>query len=90
MSPFVNVARGAEAVGRRYIYSAKPSPSVLAAPVWNPDKAREDLREILEKTRGLNVEIIMKDIHTVNGEPQRLWDWSQLAMETVEEYAGTN
>ncbi|MGB2821892.1 MAG: hypothetical protein WBF17_12990, partial [Phycisphaerae bacterium] len=88
MSPFVNVAEGAEAIGGDFIYSAKPNPAVLAANEWNPDRAREDLREILDATRGLHVEIIMKDIHTVRGEPRRLFEWSRIAMEMVEEYAG--
>ncbi len=88
MSPFVDVAEGAEAIGQDFIYSAKPNPAVLAANEWNPDLARENLREILDATRGMHVEIILKDIHTVRGEPQRLFEWSRIAMEMVEEYAG--
>jgi len=87
MSPFVDVAEGAEAIGQDFIYSAKPNPAFLAANRWNADDARSNLREILDKTRGLHVEIILKDIHTVRNEPQRLWQWAAMAMEMVEEYA---
>ena len=87
MSPFVNIAEGAEAIGQDFIYSAKPNPAVLAANTWNPAEARANLAEILEKTRGLHVEIILKDIHTVRGERQRLFEWSRIAREMVEEYA---
>ena len=87
MSPFVDVAEGAEAIGGDYIYSAKPNPAVLAAETWNADRARQYLREILQATRGLHVELIMKDIHTVRDEPQRLSEWSRLAVEMAEECA---
>lgn len=85
MSPFVDWAEGAEAIGGDFIYSAKPNPAVLAAERWNADRARQDLRQILDATRGMHVEIILKDIHTVRGEPRRLWQWARLAMEMAED-----
>jgi hypothetical protein len=84
MSPFVNVREGAEAIAGDFIYSAKPNPAVLAANTWDPAPARADLREILDATRGTPVEIILKDIHTVRGEPRRLCEWARMAMEMVE------
>jgi hypothetical protein len=83
MSPFVNIEQGAAAIGQDFIYSAKPNPAVLASNSWRPDLARRDLAELLEKTRGLHLEIILKDIHTTRGEPKRLWDWAKMAMEMV-------
>ena len=83
MSPFVNIEQGAAAIGQDFIYSAKPNPALLASNSWRPDLARRDLAELLEKTRGLHLEIILQDIHTTRGEPKRLWDWAQMAMEMV-------
>ena len=83
MSPFVNIEQGAAAIGQDFIYSAKPNPAVLASNSWRPDLARRDLAELLEKTRGLHLEIILKDIHTTRGESRRLWDWAKMAMEMV-------
>ncbi len=83
MSPFVNIEQGAAAIGQDFIYSAKPNPAVLASNYWRPDLARRDLAELLEKTRGLHLEIILKDIHTTRGQPNRLWDWAKMAMEMV-------
>jgi len=85
MSPFVDIDVGAEAIGQDFIYSAKPNPAVLAGERWHPDAARADLQGILEKTRGLHVEVILKDIHTVRGEARRLAEWAQIAMELVQE-----
>ena len=42
----------------------------------------------LEKRGGCHVELIMKDISTVRYQPQRLWEWAEIAMETALEYGG--
>jgi len=59
----------------------------LAAEAWNPEAARAELRDVLDRTRGCPVEVIMKDVSTVRGEPRRIWEWAQLAREVTEEYA---
>ncbi len=90
MSPFVDVAAGAEAVGQDYIYSAKPNPAPLAANAWDASPAgpaATNLREILDRTGGLHVELILKDIHTVRNEPRRLFDWARMAMAMAQESA---
>jgi len=87
MSPFVNIAEGAAGIGQDFVYSAKPNPAVLAGQAWSEAVARKNLRDILDGTRGLHVEIILKDIHTVRDEPRRLHEWSRVAMEMAEEYA---
>jgi len=87
MSAWANVDKFVEKAGKKYVISHKPNPSVLATNTWNPGMAKRNLEEVLEKTRGCTVEIIMKDISTVNYEPQRIWEWSEIAMETAEKYA---
>jgi hypothetical protein len=87
MSPWVDVARAAALLGRDYVFSRKPSPAFLAEDDWRPDAVRADLLDCLEKTRGCNVELILKDISTLRYQPQRLWEWNQIAMELAETYA---
>lgn len=87
MSPWVNVERGAQAVGKDYVFSYKPNPAVLAAEGWDPEQIACDLRAVLEKTRGCFVEIILKDISTVRYRPQRLWEWSRIATQVASEFA---
>jgi hypothetical protein len=48
--------------------------------------SRQELREFLELAGGCHVELIMKDISTVEYQPQRLWEWAEIAMEVVEEF----
>ncbi|HEY3398931.1 MAG TPA: hypothetical protein VGM19_14880 [Armatimonadota bacterium] len=87
MSPWVDVAQGAEALGRRAIFSYKPNPAVFAGDRWDPESVRRNLREVLEITRGCVVEVIMKDLHSCNYQPQRLTEWTRIAMELAEEFA---
>jgi hypothetical protein len=53
------------------------------------DKARAELENVLKKTKakGCMVEVIMKDISTVNYEPNRLWEWAEMASELTEKYS---
>jgi len=74
-------------VGSRYVFSHKPNPAILARDTWNPREARRNLKTVLDQTRGCAVEVIMKDISTVRYQPQRLWEWAQMAGEVAAEYA---
>jgi len=87
MSPWVNVEKGVEAIGKDYIFSYKPTPYIFTEDAWNPGLARRILVEVLEKTRGCCVELIMKDVSTCRRDPQRLWDWCRIAMDVVEDFA---
>ena len=87
MSPWVDVERGAEAIGRDYVFSRKPSPALLAGDDWNPAAVAHDLRETRDACRrhGCPVEFILKDISTVRYQPQRLWDWARIVKEIANE-----
>jgi len=86
MSPWIDVEKAVGNVGDHYVFSFKPNPAILATVDWNPELARKNLEEVLEKARGCCVEVILKDISTVRYEPQRLWEWEKMAMEVVEKY----
>ena len=88
MSPWVDPVRAAERLGREYVYSHKPNPAILAENTWRPEQARAELRDVLEKTKGCNVEIVLKDISTVRHQPQRLWEWADIAMEEAQRIGG--
>lgn len=87
MSPWVDQEIGAEAIGGDYVFSRKPHPALLAPDVWNPEAVEEDLRETIACCRrhGCPLELILKDISTVRYEPQRLWEWAEIAMRVVRE-----
>ena len=85
MSPWVDVEKGAERIGSDFVFSRKPSPAFLAIDPWDPDAVQVDLQETLDAcTRhGCPLEFILKDISTVRYQPQRLWEWVDVAMRVV-------
>ena len=83
MSPWADVEQMLERTNGQYVLSHKPNPAVFAVTTWSPQQARENLVEVLNKTKGSAVEVIMKDISTVRYEPQRLWEWAEIAMDVV-------
>lgn len=86
MSPWANKARGAEGIGKDYVFSNKPNPAYLAADSFDEDLIRRDLTETKKicEQYGCPLELILKDISTVKYQPQRLWRWAEIAMEVVE------
>jgi len=86
MSPWANHRRGAEEIGKDYVFSSKPNPSYLAMPVFNGDMIRKELTSIRELCRdnGCPVEFILKDLCTVGRRPERLREWGRIAMEVSE------
>lgn len=86
-SPWCKLEPMAEAFGDSCVLSIKPNPAHFARPVWNPKEVREYLTGLLERTENCNVEFVAKDISTVAGDPRRLREWEQIAMEVVEKFA---
>ncbi len=85
ISPWCDIERAISQIGSEYVISYKPSPAVFAENEFQADKARADIRKVLEKADGkCHIEFIMKDISTVRYEPQRLWEWAKIATEEVE------
>ena len=87
MSPWIDFDKAVENVRDEFVFAWKPNPAVLAAPVWDPEAVRKDMEEKLEKAKNCIVEIHMKDISTVRYQPQRLWEWAQIATKVTEKYA---
>ncbi len=75
MSPYVDMKTAAEAVGRDYIFSRKPAPSLLAGDTWDIDMARRSIHSDLEIAGDCNIEFIMRTCRTLRNEPQRAIDW---------------
>jgi len=87
MSPWVDLDRASAALGRDYIFTHKPNPTIVSMESWHPDLAQAQLREAFEKTRDNVVEVNLQDLHTVRNEPHRLTEWTAMAMQLAEEYA---
>lgn len=84
VAPAANVARCAEQIGRDYVISYRPSPSDMVGYGWDPGRVRRILRQDLEACRGCCVDITLKDVETVQGDPERVRNWVRIAREVIE------
>jgi hypothetical protein len=84
VSPWADREKCAGLLGRSYVYSWKPNPSLVGVS-FNETPIRDDLRETLKIARHCNLEIILKDLHTIQHEPARISRWVQIAREVIGE-----
>lgn len=85
ISPWADATVAAASIAGDFVMSRKPSPFFLALDAFDLASAEAEIREAAEACRatGTPLELILKDITTVRGEPQRLWAWERLAMGIV-------
>jgi hypothetical protein len=82
ISPFADVARCAQRLQNRCIYSWKPNPSMLVGE-FDENQVRAYVRNTLDVARDCVLEIILKDTHTCENQPQRMHRWIQIAREEI-------
>ncbi len=82
-SPWSDREHFAAVLPKKYIMSNKPNPSYLAESTFDEAVVRADIRRTITaaKNNGLGLEFLLKDISTVKNDPQRLWKWSEIALE---------
>jgi hypothetical protein len=80
-SPWANREKMAEYLGNRYVMSLKPSPTPLSMPTIDEAVLRAEIRRDLHITRDCQVELIMKDNHTLGNNPMNAVRWCRIAKE---------
>ena len=88
ITPWADVRKSAERIGRDYVLSRKPNPASVAVPVLDEETLRKDILETLTVCRenGTPCEFILKDISSVSYNPMNLTRWEQVVMETVRNF----
>jgi hypothetical protein len=81
ISPWCDQSFMAQALGKNYVFSRKANPTLISMEMFDEDLIRTDLRTTLQTTKDCNLEIIMKDIHTLRNEFHRAARWVQIARE---------
>ena len=84
VSPFANVPRCAEQIGKDYVISYRPSPADMVSYGFDPDRIRKTLARDLQACRGCHVDITLKDVETVERDPDRIRQWVAIAREVTE------
>jgi hypothetical protein len=87
VTPRADVARCAEQIGQDYVVSWRPNPTDMVCCGFNEDRVRRILSEGLAACRGCRVHIQLKDVETLEGEPDRMRRWVALARGLCEDFA---
>lgn len=83
VSPFANVARCAEQIGRAYVLSYRPSPADMVSYGFDAGRVRAILRRDLAACRECHVDVTLKDVETVGRDPNRVKNWVRVAREVL-------
>jgi hypothetical protein len=88
VSPFADVARCAEQIGRDYVLSYRPSPADMVSYDFDANRIRRILTRDLSACRGCHVDITLKDVETVGRDPDRVRNWVRLARQVIDDVFG--
>ena len=88
VAPVADVAKCAEQIGRDYVLSYRPSPADMVSYDFDVDRIRSVLTVDLEACRDCHVDITLKDVQTVQGDPTRVQRWVAVAREVIDEVFG--
>jgi len=83
ITPWADVNVAAEAIGRKYVLSAKANPAFLPYAASEPEVVRKEIRTYIDVCRknGCPCEITLKDISTAANNLENLIVWNKIAME---------
>jgi hypothetical protein len=73
-SPF----RMAEMLGKKYVFSRKPTPAYISGSRPNWDLLEKDMKDTAAAARDCNLEICFRDIYTIDGDRPRLAKWVEM------------
>jgi hypothetical protein len=81
ISPWADITKSAEQLGPNYVFCCKPHPAAVATERMDEAAIMRQMVETFTITKRHNcrVEVMLKDLHTVQHEPQRLVRWVALA-----------
>ena len=85
VSLFADVKKCAEQIGTDYVISYRPSPADMVAYGFDESRIRKILKRDLEYLKGTYFDITLKDVETVQADPDRIRNWVKLVREIIAE-----
>ncbi len=83
VTPRANVQRCAEQIQADYVSSWRPNPTDMVSTHFDEARVRRIIGEGLKAFRGGRMHINLKDVETVQGQPERLARWVQIVREEI-------
>ena len=88
VTPSANVARCAEQIGPDYVFSYRPNPVDMVCYGFDSERIGSILRQDLRACKHCHVDITLKDVETVQGDPERVRNWVALTRQIIDEVYG--
>jgi hypothetical protein len=85
VSPFADVKKCVEQIGRDYIISYRPNPAMLGDG-YNRENVKRSLRRDFDILKGTHFDVTMKDLETVQNAPSRIKEWVDSVRQVTDEY----
>ncbi len=78
ISGWSDLGKSAEILGRRYVYSRKPTPAHISgsSPDW--ELLAKDMKDTYAAARDCNLELLFRDVYTTCGDRSRLRRWVEM------------
>jgi hypothetical protein len=85
VSPFADVAACAEQIGTDYCISYRPSPTDMVSTGFDVERITKTLQRDFAYLKGCYFDITLKDVETVESDPNRVRRWVQLVRRLLED-----
>ncbi|WP_305766872.1 hypothetical protein [Candidatus Epulonipiscium viviparus] len=82
VSPWSDIYKMRDLLKKDYIYSRKVSPSYFCVG-FEEEALKRELNEIFSIAKDIQLEVILKDVRTVQNDPTRFAKWVQMAREAA-------
>jgi hypothetical protein len=84
VSPFTDLALAADELGDQYVFSWKHNPTYLLSDYFAEADMRRSIEDGVNRAKGCNMEIIMKDVLSMKQHPERLKAWVDTVRTVIE------
>lgn len=90
ISPWCDEEYMAAELSNKMVYSRKPKPTMISTEKFDEDAIYSDFLHTMQvaKKNGCTLEIVMKDVHTLNGEHDRMTRWINIGRKAIAEVYG--
>ena len=86
VTPWADVRQSAEQIGQDYVLSWRPNPSQMICCGFDAGRVRKIVRDAMDASRGCHVDITLKDVQTVLGQPENLAKWVEAVRSVSDQY----
>jgi len=83
--PWADIEKFTPVLKNNFIMTWKPQPAYLAFDELPEDQIRNELRTGIRKARGGIIELILRDITTCRGDPERFNKWIVIARQAIDD-----